>query len=98
MLWLNPRLPHEISCIELPVRYRGHWLDLLITHERIGVSFRRGWSPEVRVGVRGEIHTFEPGQSREFPNSRRADGALLPSVHLGVSVRSIQIGFVNAIG
>ncbi len=66
VLWLNPRLPHEISCIELPVRYRGHWLDLLITHERISVSFRRGWSPEVRVGVRGEIYTFEPGQSREI--------------------------------
>lgn len=66
VLWLNPRLPRELSCIELPVRYRGHWLDLRITRERICVSFQRSWSREVQVGVQGEVYTFTQGQSREI--------------------------------
>ncbi len=70
VLWLNPRLPRELTRIELPARYRGHWLDLQITHESVRVAFRRGISPKVRVGVRGEVHTFEQGQSREIPLAR----------------------------
>jgi trehalose/maltose hydrolase-like predicted phosphorylase len=66
ILWLNPRLPAGLSEIKLSVRYRAHWLALCITHDAARVTFQRGPSRAVQVGVLGEVHSFEPGDERTF--------------------------------
>lgn len=71
VLWLDPRLPEELVSLQLHVRYRGHWLDLGITHDEVRIEFHRGPSQCVEVGVRGEVHAFEQGQSRSIPLTER---------------------------
>ncbi|MEJ2050851.1 MAG: glycosyl hydrolase family 65 protein [Calditrichota bacterium] len=66
VLWLNPALPEELETLRLRIRYRGHWISLYITHDLLKISFIRGYSPEVQIGVRGEVYTFQQGTSREF--------------------------------
>ncbi|HEY8430965.1 MAG TPA: glycosyl hydrolase family 65 protein, partial [Sandaracinaceae bacterium] len=66
VLWLDPRLPDELVSLDLQVRYRGHWLELSIGHDRVRIAFHRGPCERVRVVVRGTTYTFEQGQSREI--------------------------------
>lgn len=66
VLWLDPVLPEEIGCLNLQLRYRGHWLRLQATTQKLRISFDRGWSKEVQIGVRGEVYTFRTGDEREF--------------------------------
>lgn len=66
VLWLNPVLPDEMPCLNLQLRYRGHWLDLNITRDKLIIKFDRGWSKEVKIGVRGEVYTFKTGDQQEF--------------------------------
>jgi trehalose/maltose hydrolase-like predicted phosphorylase len=70
VLWLNPVLPDEMPCLNLQLRYRGHWLELNLTADKMVITFDRGWSKEVKIGVRGEVHTFKTGDKREFDISR----------------------------
>jgi trehalose/maltose hydrolase-like predicted phosphorylase len=67
VLWLDPLLPRELAEVRLRIHYRGHWLSLLITDEKLTVSFDRGRSRAVRIGYRGEIHEMEQGETRGFP-------------------------------
>lgn len=66
VLWLNPVLPEQMPCLNLQLRYRGHWLKVHLTTEKMMITFDKGWSKEVQVGVRGEIYTFKTGEQREF--------------------------------
>jgi trehalose/maltose hydrolase-like predicted phosphorylase len=65
-LWLNPCLPDDIPEIRLRLRYRGHWLRLHITHEKLAVTFEHGGSGAARVGFRDQVHIFAQGQERVF--------------------------------
>ncbi|WP_299759722.1 glycosyl hydrolase family 65 protein [uncultured Pontibacter sp.] len=66
VLWLNPVLPEEIGCLKFQIRYRGHWVSLEVTHDTLRITFDRGWSNEVLIGVLGEVYTFQTGEEREF--------------------------------
>ncbi|WP_299708516.1 glycosyl hydrolase family 65 protein [uncultured Pontibacter sp.] len=66
VLWLNPVLPEEMPCLNLQLRYRGHWIELNLTADKMVITFDRGWSKEVKIGVRGEVHTFRTGDQKEF--------------------------------
>lgn len=66
VLWLNPALPEEIGCLTFQLRYRSHWISLHLTHEHMRISIDRGWSKEVQIGVKGQVHTFATGDTREF--------------------------------
>ena len=66
VLWFDPVLPHELSDVQLRLHYRGHWLSLLMTDEKLTVSFDRGSSPAVRIGVRGDVVEMAQGETREF--------------------------------
>ncbi|MCC9138009.1 glycoside hydrolase family 65 protein [Pontibacter silvestris] len=66
VLWLDPALPEEIGCLNLQLRYRGHWLRLQATTQKLKITFDRGWSKEVQVGVKGVVYTFRTGDEREF--------------------------------
>lgn len=67
VLWFDPLLPYEISDVTMQVKYRGHWLSLELTDEKLTVSFDRGWSDSVRIGFRDEVHEMMQGQTRDFP-------------------------------
>jgi hypothetical protein len=30
------------------------------------ITFERGWSKELKIGVRGEVYTFQTGEQHEF--------------------------------
>jgi trehalose/maltose hydrolase-like predicted phosphorylase len=66
VLWFDPALPRELAEVRLRIHYRGHWLSVLVTDERLTVSVDRGWSEAVRIGFRGEVHEMEQGETREF--------------------------------
>jgi trehalose/maltose hydrolase-like predicted phosphorylase len=66
-LYLNPCLPDQLHEIRLRIRYRGHWLRLQVTHEKLTVSSERSWSGPAKVHCRDEIHTFkEEGEEMTF--------------------------------
>ncbi|MDX5419906.1 MAG: glycoside hydrolase family 65 protein [Hymenobacteraceae bacterium] len=66
VLWLNPVLPEEIPCLNMQLRYRGHWIELNITVDKMVITFDKGWSKQVKIGVRGEVHTFQTGDQKVF--------------------------------
>ena len=66
VLWLNPKLPDALTCLELPILYRHHWLRVRVDHHCLEVAFHRGISETAKVGFRGEVYTFHPGQTRTF--------------------------------
>lgn len=69
-LWLNPCLPNELKGVRLRIRYRGHWLQLRATHNKLSVAFEHGWSGSARIGFRDRVYTFSEGDRREFKLSK----------------------------
>ncbi|AKD04848.1 glycosyl hydrolase family 65 protein [Pontibacter korlensis] len=66
VLWLNPVLPEELGSLKFQIRYRNHWISIQLTQETMLISFDKGWSKEVQIGVLGEVYTFKTGDRREF--------------------------------
>ena len=66
VLWLNPRLPDPLLRLQIPIRYQGQWLRLEVQHERLVVEFEKGGAPTAKVGFKGQVYEFRPGESREF--------------------------------
>jgi trehalose/maltose hydrolase-like predicted phosphorylase len=66
VLWFNPMLPEELTDIRLRLRYRGHWLSIRLNHEKLTVSFDRGWSYPAHIGCNGQVYEMTQGQQREF--------------------------------
>jgi trehalose/maltose hydrolase-like predicted phosphorylase len=66
VLWFNPELPRELSGVHMRIHYHGHWLSVIVTDQKLTVSFDRGWSPAARIGYRGQVHEMEQGEKREF--------------------------------
>jgi len=56
----------ELSEVHMRIHYHGHWLPVIVTEEKLIVSFDRGWSGAVRVGYRGDVHEMEQGEARTF--------------------------------
>jgi alpha,alpha-trehalase len=65
-LWLNPCLPGEVACLRLTVRYRGHTLDLTVTHESLLIEARASNASPISCRVDGELRLLEAGESHEF--------------------------------
>jgi trehalose/maltose hydrolase-like predicted phosphorylase len=66
VLWLNPRLPRELSKVRMRIHYHGHWLSVVVSDETLTVSIDRGWSGAVKIGFQGSVHEMEQGETREF--------------------------------
>jgi len=64
VLWLNPRLPEEMTRLRMPLHYRGHRIDLTVTADELQVRVLPGVPGRVRVGVRGEVLEMEAGETR----------------------------------
>ncbi|HUP49288.1 MAG TPA: glycosyl hydrolase family 65 protein, partial [Thermoanaerobaculia bacterium] len=75
VLWLDPRLPEEMSELRLRLRFRGDWLDLRITQDALEVELS-GREPSTRIGVRGVLHELSRGRKLriDLTNGEEADG------------------------
>jgi trehalose/maltose hydrolase-like predicted phosphorylase len=76
VLWFNPVLPDQMPCLNLQLRYRGHWLAVEITTETMRITFDKGWSKEVKIGVCGIVYTFKTGEQREFDIRRNSTAGI----------------------
>lgn len=65
-LWLNPCLPEQLREIRLRLRYRGRWLRLRATHDKLCVSFERGWSGSLPIGFRRTVYSLVEGEEKTF--------------------------------
>ena len=66
VLWLNPKLPEDIKQLRFPIRYRGHWIHIGITPQKLIIRFDKGWKHPVTIGVKGKTHRFETKETKEF--------------------------------
>lgn len=66
VLWFDPLLPRELSDLELQLRYRGHWLWLRLTDEKLLVSSERGCPHPVKLGFRQQVYELGADETREF--------------------------------
>jgi trehalose/maltose hydrolase-like predicted phosphorylase len=63
VLWLNPRLPEELTSLELSVQYRKHWLDVEVSADHLRVTSRPTVAPPILVGLVHEVVELRPGAS-----------------------------------
>jgi trehalose/maltose hydrolase-like predicted phosphorylase len=66
VLRFNPRLPESVKALEMCIRYRGHWLDLSLTHDVLNVHSREGGAGPIRIASQGDLHTLAAGERRAF--------------------------------
>jgi alpha,alpha-trehalase len=63
---LNPCLPEELEGLQLCIRYRGSWLGIDISCERMVVSAPNGWSGPDRLLIRDSWYDFGPSRRLEL--------------------------------
>jgi alpha,alpha-trehalase len=62
-LFLNPCLPAKLERLGLRIFYRGHSLDIRITHHKLTVSSQQGIAPSIKIGVKKKRHHLKAGHS-----------------------------------
>jgi len=67
MLSFSPCLPDDLRLIRQRLYYRGHWLGVDVTHERLKVTADEGRCPPVEITVRDAIHSIGPGEVITVP-------------------------------
>ncbi len=77
-LWISPCLPTELQGLRVKLLYRGYWLCLDISCDRLTVSAPHGWAGPGRIGVRNQVHPFKAGEVLEF-GCHFADGGWRPA-------------------
>lgn len=65
VLWLNPLLPEELDKLSLRIHYRGLWIRLIITQERLAVKIEDGFNDYVNIGIRDKIYKLGKGEAHE---------------------------------
>jgi trehalose/maltose hydrolase-like predicted phosphorylase len=66
VLRLNPRLTQELTRLDMRIRYRGHTLDLKLTHDALTVRGREPGAAPIRIAFRNEVVEFAGGDVRTF--------------------------------
>jgi trehalose/maltose hydrolase-like predicted phosphorylase len=66
VLLFNPELPPEMECLESRIRYRGHSLDLRLTHDALTVSGEDLDVAPIVLSVAGKIYDYVSGTTRVF--------------------------------
>ncbi len=68
VLWLDPRLPEELTKLRFKLRYRRHWgLEIEITRGRVRVRARPADVDPIKIGIKGEIVDLHAGATLERP-------------------------------
>jgi trehalose/maltose hydrolase-like predicted phosphorylase len=66
VLRLAPRLPDRLHRLDMCIRYRGHTLDLCLTHDSLSVCGREAGAAAIRLVVRNQECEFPGGATRTF--------------------------------
>lgn len=65
VLWLNPLLPDPLRVLTMRIHYRGHCLDIEVSHESLKVSLLRSMARPVKVGLNKAVYVLEQGSRIE---------------------------------
>ena len=65
-LWLSPRLPKEISELNLDFTFRSHWIKMKMNHHKLWIEFTKGWSGPIEINVQGKRRLFDRNDMAEF--------------------------------
>ena len=65
-LQLNPYLPNDLKEIQFDIMYRQHWVNLLITCNRLIVSTRPHAVAPITIGFRDNTFELNPGDTLQF--------------------------------
>jgi alpha,alpha-trehalase len=78
VLWFAPRLPAPLSYLELELRYRGHFLQIEVSHERLHIATSDHQAKPIRIGFGGRVYDIAHGETLNFelaqPSGRREAG------------------------
>ncbi len=66
VLYLNPRLPHDLTTLRLNIRYCGHSLALDITQHDMRVSVSPSAAGAMTVSVNDTLHQLDAGGVKVF--------------------------------
>lgn len=68
----NPELPQHMERLDMPIRYRGHSLDLRLTRNTLTVRERNRGPAPIRPGFKDEVYEFAAGGTRVFDVGEQA--------------------------
>lgn len=86
VLRLNPELSSRVERLDMHIRYRGHSLDLRLTHESLTIRGREGTTLPITLCVNGIEGKFFSGTTRTFPlNKEPMNGGLRKNQRLDTS-------------
>jgi len=69
-LRFDPALPPDVRRLRFSIHYRGHRLEVSLSHDRMSVSTRPGQASPIKILVRDNIRELAPGMQAEFPLAR----------------------------
>lgn len=74
VLYLHPQLPEAIARLTSHLRYRGHWLELVVTHTWLELRTRAVASDPITVEIDGRRHVVASGDVLRVPRGARGSG------------------------
>ncbi len=66
VLWFNPALPGRFSRAQMRIRYRGQWIDVFVSQDRLRLTGTLERAKPVKVGFAGRMYDLRPGEKLEF--------------------------------
>jgi trehalose/maltose hydrolase-like predicted phosphorylase len=68
----NPELPQEIGRLDMRIRYRGHSLDLRLTHDSFTVRGKNRGAPPITLSINDRIEIFVSGTTCVFQLKKKS--------------------------
>ncbi len=66
VLWFNPRLPDDLKHLKMRIRYRYHFLEIDLTHERLRVTSLRTSKMPIQIGFLEKVYELSAESTRFF--------------------------------
>lgn len=66
VLWFNPDLPENLKKLAFHIHYRGHSIQLELTHKKLILTSRHSTAKQIKIGFKGKKYDLSPGETREF--------------------------------
>lgn len=66
VLWFKPHLPEQLNYLHLRVHYRGHSLEIELTHEKLQIASQRSLAEPIQIGFYGKVYELSAGEFQEY--------------------------------
>lgn len=70
VLHFDPVLTARLRSMKLRLRWKHHWIDVVLTCDDLTLHAHPSWEHPVPVAVEGEHYELAPGETRSFPMER----------------------------